>query len=432
MSLPDSTLGNAAIGRLLIACALIGVAMPAAADTWIWVDEDGVTHLTDDPDAVPAAHRETEADQIDTLRGLWKDEVLGPETRTPPGASGGEGDRYLRLLGGAVDDLRRGETARAAATLRSVRRMWPARAEAYWYLALLDRRRGRYEGASEHLMQFRERAGEDLAAWRKKAERLGRELNDERRLVEPDSARGPLRFTRVKTRNFRLDLDSELGRADRDYADTVLGFLEEAREEVSDRVGVTPLEPLGVVLYGKAAYLQAHRHRFSFQTVGFFDGRIHVTSPAHPSESMRSLLYHEYTHAVFREQTGGDRPYWLNEGLAERMERRSRNLEASTRSERISLRTRIEAGNWIALRQIAPSFSGLTDEDARAAYLESVVATAYIEAHTTKAQRARMLGRIGEGYSIDQALHEALGMDTDDLDAAVQRSILEEFPAIES
>ncbi|MCP5040119.1 MAG: hypothetical protein GY944_03750, partial [bacterium] len=323
-------------------------------------------------------------------------------------------------------------TARAAATLRSVRRMWPARAEAYWYLALLDRRRGRYEGASEHLMQFRERAGEDLAAWRKKAERLGRELNDERRLVEPDSARGPLRFTRVKTRNFRLDLDSELGRADRDYADTVLGFLEEAREEVSDRVGVTPLEPLGVVLYGKAAYLQAHRHRFSFQTVGFFDGRIHVTSPAHPSESMRSLLYHEYTHAVFREQTGGDRPYWLNEGLAERMERRSRNLEASTRSERISLRTRIEAGNWIALRQIAPSFSGLTDEDARAAYLESVVATAYIEAHTTKAQRARMLGRIGEGYSIDQALHEALGMDTDDLDAAVQRSILEEFPAIES
>ncbi|MCP4039159.1 MAG: DUF4124 domain-containing protein, partial [bacterium] len=404
----------------------------AAADTWIWVDEDGVTHLTDDPDAVPAAHRETEADQIDTLRGLWKDEVLGSETRTPPGASGGEGDRYLRLLGGAVDDLRRGETARAAATLRSVRRMWPARAEAYWYLALLDRRRGRYEGASEHLMQFRERAGEDLAVWRKKAERLGRELNDERRLVEPDSARGPLRFTRVKTRNFRLDLDSELGRADRDYADTVLGFLEEAREEVSDRVGVTPLEPLGVVLYGKAAYLQAHRHRFSFQTVGFFDGRIHVTSPAHPSESMRSLLYHEYTHAVFREQTGGDRPYWLNEGLAERMERRSRNLEASTRSERISLRTRIEAGNWIALRRIAPSFSGLTDEDARAAYLESVVATAYIEAHTTKAQRARMLGRIGEGYSIDQALHEALGMDTDDLDAAVQRSILEEFPAIES
>jgi len=142
------------------------------------------------------------------------------------------------------------------------------------------------------------------------------------------------------------------------------------------------------------------------------------------------LLYHEYTHAVFREQTGGDRPYWLNEGLAERMERRSRNLEASTRSERISLRNRIEADTWIPLRRIAPSFSGLSDEDARAAYLESVVATAYIEAHTTQEQRANMLKRIGEGFSADQALHEATGLDTDGLDAAVQQTILEEFPAM--
>ncbi len=416
-----------------LACALLVLpALSTQAETWIWVDADGVTHVTDDPEAVPAAHRDPGAGEVDVLRGLWKDEILGDEMTTPPGTSGGERDRYLRLLRGAVEDLRRGETARASATLRSVQRMWPAQAEAYWYLALLDRRRGRYESASQHLAKFQERAGEALAGWGQRAKRLERELHDERRLVDSDLSRPPLQFTRVKTRNFRLDLDSELGHADPAYAETVLRFLEDARSEVSERIGIEPLEPLGVVLYGKAAYLEAHRHRFSFQTVGFFDGRIHVTSPAHPSESMRSLLYHEYTHAVFREQTGGDRPYWLNEGLAERMERRSRNLEASTRSERISLRTRIEAGHWIPLREIAPSFSGLSDEDARAAYLQSVVAAAFIEEHTTKEERARILSRIGEGYSIDQALHEAMGMDTDDLDAAVQRSILEEFPAIDS
>lgn len=408
------------------------VAVPVLAETFVWVDADGVTHVTDDPDAVPPAHRAAGADEVDVLRGLWKNEILGEATRTPPGASGGDRDRYLRLLRGAVEDLRRGETARASATLRSVQRMWPARAEAYWYLALLDRRRGRYESASEQLARFQERAGEELAGWSERAKRLERELRDERRLVDRNAARPPLQFTRVKTRNFRLDLDSELGQADPAYADTVLRFLEDARREVSEQVGIEPLEPLGVVLYGKAAYLEAHRHRFSFQTVGFFDGRIHVTSPAHPSESMRSLLYHEYTHAVFREQTGGDRPYWLNEGLAERMERRSRNLEASTRSERISLRTRIEAGHWIPLREIAPSFSGLSDEDARAAYLQSVVTAAFIEEHTTKDERARMLSRIGEGYSIDQALHEAMGMDTEDLDTAVQREILAEFPSLDS
>lgn len=415
---------------MLVFYALVGV--PAWAESFIWVDEAGTTHLTDDPDRVPKAQLDPKSDEIDSLRELWQDNILGPKISTPPGASGKDVDRSMRLLRGAVSDMRRGETARAAATLRSVKRMSPTLAETYWYLALLDRQRGRYESAHTNVRRFIELAGDALSSWREKAQRFEAELGDERRLVDTQVDRGPLQFNRVKTPNFRLELDSELSGLDRDYAETVLRFLEEARNDVSMQVGVTPLEPLGVVLYGKAAYLEAHRHRFSFQTVGFFDGRIHVTSPAHPTQSMRSLLYHEYTHAVFREQTGGDRPYWLNEGLAERMERGSRKLEASTRSERISLRNRIEAGNWIPLRTIAPSFSGLSDEDARAAYLESVVATAYIEAHTNKEQRAQMLKRIGSGFSVDQALHEATGMDTDALDAAVQKTILEEFPTIGS
>ncbi len=417
---------------MLCSGLILSTAAAVSAQTFVWIDSAGITHLTDDPAAVPEPDRESPAEEVDLLRGLWGDDILGRTPTTPAGGSGREADRHLRLLRGAVSDMRRGETARAAATLRSVQRRAPLRAETYWYLALLDRQRGRYESAHGHLSRFLELAGDDLARWRDKARRLRADLSDERRLVDTRIDRGPLEFLRVKTPNFRLELDSELDTFDRDYARTVLRYLEEARRDVSTQVGVTPLEPLGVVLYGKAAYLQAHRHRFSFQTVGFFDGRIHVTSPAHPTAATRSLLFHEYTHAVFREQTGGDRPYWLNEGLAERMERRSRKLEASTRSERISLRTRIEAGNWIPLRRIAPSFSGLSDEDARAAYLESVVAAAYIEARTSRRQRARMLERIGAGLSVDQALHEAMGVDTDALDAAVQRSILDEFPMIGS
>ncbi|HIG69068.1 MAG TPA: hypothetical protein EYG46_17335 [Myxococcales bacterium] len=416
------------IAASFVAWMFVGV--PVWAESFVWVDDAGMTHLTDDPNRVPTEQLNPKRDGVDALRGLWRDNFLGVTTSTPPGASGSDVDRAMRLLRGAVSDMRRGEMARAVATLRSVKRMSPKLAETYWYLALLDRQRGRYDGAHKNVRRFIELAGDKLSNWREKALRFDAELGDERRLVDSRIDRGPLKFNRVKTPHFRLEFDSELSGFDRDYASTVLRFLEEARDDVSTQVGVTPLEPLGVVLYGKAAYLEAHRHRFSFQTVGFFDGRIHVTSPAHPTESMRSLLYHEYTHAVFREQTGGDRPYWLNEGLAERMERRSRNLEASTRSERISLRNRIETDTWIPLRRIAPSFSGLSDEDARAAYLESVVATAYIEAHTTQQQRANMLKRIGEGFSADQALHEATGLDTDGLDAAVQQTILEEFPAM--
>ena len=187
-------------------------------------------------------------------------------------------------------------------------------------------------------------------------------------------------------------------------------------------------EPLGVVFYGRARYDHEHRHRFSFATVGFFDGRIHVASPAHPSGELRALLFHEYTHALFRERTGGDRPYWLNEGLAERVERRSRAVPASTHSERAALRARLATDSWIPLRSIARSFSGLSNEDARIAYLESVVAADWIEKRTTAAGRARLLARLGEGFSVDQALHELLGTDTDGVDEAVREEIRAEFP----
>ena len=146
-----------------------------------------------------------------------------------------------------------------------------------------------------------------------------------------------------------------------DFAKTVLRYLQQAREAAKERLGSVPEEPMGVVFYGKAAYLQAHRHRFSFQTIGFFDGRIHVVSAAHPAGELRALLFHEYSHAVFREKTGGDRPYWLNEGLAELSERAALRRTGLTHSERASLRIRIDSGTWIPLLELAPSFSGLDD-----------------------------------------------------------------------
>jgi hypothetical protein len=253
-------------------------------------------------------------------------------------------------------------------------------------------------------------------------------IRDERALADPDALAGPLQLQTVRSPNFRVQVDARLGEVSGDYATQVTGFLEDARSQVSAAIGVAPLEPLGVVLYGRAAYVRAHAHRFSFQTIGFFDGQIHVASPAHPSESLRGILFHEYTHAVFREQTGGDRPYWLNEGFAEQIERASRGLASSTRSERAALRANIETGSWIPLSSIAQSFSGLTDDGARDAYLQSVVTVNYIASQTDVAGRRRLLERIGEGFSVDQALHEVLGLDTDRLDAAVQAEIRREFP----
>ena len=417
----STVLARPSLAALALAVPLLLSPLQLHGESFVWVDENGVTHLTDDPAAVPEHLRGESARDVDRLRGLWNDGLQGPVAETPPGSSSSPEDRVQRLLIGAVSDLERGETARALAAFRSVVRLDPGRPEPYWYLAQVDRQRGRYARAAENLESFLSTAGPGMERWRVAAQRRLAELRDERRLADQSIARGPLQLVDLDSPHFRIQLDSELSSVSGSYAKTALGYLDDARAQVADQIGVEPLEPLGVVFYGRAAYSTAHSHRFSFQTVGFFDGRIHVASPAHPTPELRSLLFHEYAHAVFRDQTGGDRPYWLNEGLAEKIERGSKKIVASTRSERASLRSRIVAGSWIPLRRMAPSFSGLSNEEARAAYLQSSGGGRVDRrADRSPKQRARLLRRLGEGMSTDQALHEVLGLDTEGLDAAVR------------
>jgi hypothetical protein len=413
---------------IFLSVAFLLASLSARAELYVWVDADGVTHVTDDPGKIPPDRRDTPVERVEELRALWDDGVTGPPLITPRGSSSSEEDRVLRQLHGAVDDLRRGETARAMATLGNVLERMPNQPEAHWYLALLEGRRGHLDAAEQHLLTFLSVAGEEYEGLRASARKRLARLEDERRLMDGPEA-GALRLVAQENEFFRVHYDAALLRASSpDFVRTVLRYLDDARVALGRRLGVFPEEPMGVVLYGKAAYLRTHGHRFSFQTVGFFDGRIHVVSRAHPAGELRTLLFHEYSHALFREQTAGDRPFWLNEGLAELSERASNRIAPLTRGERMRLRGAIDAGEWIPLRRIAPSFSGLKDEQARLAYLVSTAAAAWVEAHTDRDGRARLLGRLGDGWSDDEALKEVLGADTDAIDAALQAEILSEFP----
>ena len=410
----------------LLSLAICFFAGAATAEIRVWVDAEGTTHFSDDPEAAPEGASSVEGGDLETLQSVWEDGLTGPPIQASDSSFGG--DRVDRLMRGAMADLERGEIARADSTLRGVLRLDARRAEAHWYLAVLARARGRFSTAEKHLGHFLDSAGPGLKEWRARATARLAAIEDERRLADPDHLDGPLELQSIRDENFRVQVDARLGEVSGDYAARVLGFLREARTDVSSSIGVAPLEPLGVVLYGRAAYVRAHAHRFSFQTIGFFDGRIHVASPAHPTESLRGVLFHEYTHAVFREVTGGDRPYWLNEGFAEQIERESRDLAVSTRSERAALRANIEMEGWIPLDSIAQSFSGLGDDEARNAYLQSVVTVGYIHSKTTVAERRQLLEQIGAGFSVDQALHQVMGLDTEGLDAAVRADIQREFP----
>jgi len=416
--------------RLLVpglALALVVAAAPAGAETYVWVDENGTTHLTSDPAKVPEAHRGAVVGDGVELGALWQGERLGPSPAPLVQDSNRPEARTARVLRGAVDDLAQGETARATVTLRGVLQEEPDNATAHWYLALLERQRGHFETAAEHLRAFLTHAGREHAAWRASAQERLDALEDERALLE--SASAPAEFLTTASPHFRVRYDRALATGRPDYPQTVMRYLEEAHGHLVRQWGVKPTEPTGVVLYGKAAYVLAHAHRFTFDTVGFYDGRIHVVSAAHPAGELRSLLFHEYSHALFREQTGGDRPYWLNEGLAEIAERTSRQEEVLSRGERIRLRDRIRRGTWIPLWRLSPSFAGLEGDDARIAYTQATAAALWILERTDSWDRARLLAALARGDGQDRALREVVGRDLAGLEAALKETILSEFPS---
>ena len=125
---------------------------------------------------------------------------------------------------------------------------------------------------------------------------------------------------------------------------------------------------------------------------------------------------------------GSDRPFWLNEGFAELSERASKGLVPVTRSEQALLRRAIESGRWLPLRRLAPSFSGLDNEQARLAYLEATAAAAWIERRIDREGRGRLLALLGQGLSDDEALTQLFGMDTNGVDAALRAEVRAHFP----
>ncbi|MEM9177433.1 MAG: DUF4124 domain-containing protein, partial [Myxococcota bacterium] len=181
---------NAAAASLVLGAGVLLAAPEAGAEIRVWVDDDGVTHFSDDPERAPEAAPSAEsAAGFETLGSVWSDGLVGPPIEGGRESSFGD-DRVARLLRGALEDLRRGEVARADSTLRGVVRLAPERPEAHWYLSGLARARGRFSTAEHHLRRFLDTAGPTLEPWRDRARARLDAIGDERRLADPEAGGG--------------------------------------------------------------------------------------------------------------------------------------------------------------------------------------------------------------------------------------------------
>jgi hypothetical protein len=260
--------------------------------------------------------------------------------------------------------------------------------------------------------------------WRAAAERMLAELDEELALARAeDGVRGP-RLT-ARSENFYLHYDHEF--AGRAYGDRVTELLEAARLQAGAALGRALARPLDVFIYTRGHYVERFQHKFGFATIGFYDGSIHAVSSRQPTNDLLALLAHEYVHAVFEESLGSHRPFFLNEGIADREEERLRGRPGLSRGEWRRLLDAERSDTWIPLRQLVPGFGGLEGRRALLAYLESRAATELLVEREPRLI-GRWLARCAAGEPWEAALSAEAGWDTDGLDAALRAAVRDRFP----
>ena len=176
------------------------------------------------------------------------------------------------------------------------------------------------------------------------------------------------------------------GQRREDVGQELLQILERAYTDVGYELGAYPPYEVQTIFYSEADFTSSH--------YGLLDGKIRVglrgLNLGDPL--LRSVLYHEYAHALIYAITRGNNPpRWVHEGLAVHIEKWR---AAGYKQEAVQ---RARAG-------VIPTLDA-------SPYVHGSAAIAHLIERYGISMIHRMLQRMGDGVTFVQAFQEAFGMD---------------------
>jgi len=246
--------------------------------------------------------------------------------------------------------------------------------------------------------------------------------------LDPSNGAIKARLERVRRehrteKDFNRDVASHFsikyeGREKIEAGRIILRLLEDAYGEVGRALSYYPDNEIAVILYTNQ----------QFQDVtdapgwsgGIYDGKIRIPIGGIEKETpgLRSLLIHEYTHAVVRAITPRRVPTWLNEGLAQYLEGR----EVGSRQKEM-LRQLVQAGKVPALTDLEGSFMGLNGPQASYAYLLSLTAVRHMVDRYGMYRVKMVLEELSAGADSSRAINNALLVSLPEFERGWKRSL---------
>jgi hypothetical protein len=262
--------------------------------------------------------------------------------------------------------------------------------------------------------------GTELEYWWRVADEAGNELQTDRQpLLFMDE-----RHDWQKLSTDRLTLYWYVG--GRALGEALFDQANQTLDQIEAEAGVQVQVPVKIFIYGSFNDLREAIAVGSQEWTGgqAFTEQGVVVIGVSPADLDYGLIAtpHELTHLVIHQATDnpyGDIPRWLDEGLAVYM---SGELDAGWRGYRDVVAGSAKQGRLMTLQTLSSTFPADSGQ-AGQAYAQSGAVVEFIIKHYGQDAMARLLEIFSEGALYDEALQQALGVDTWGLDNAWRESI---------
>ncbi len=222
-------------------------------------------------------------------------------------------------------------------------------------------------------------------------------------------------FPTTRTRHFAVRADPRLPQ---DLRTRLTAMLDEAWDDLGDRLGVWPEDRVPAILYSESRFRRATG--MAHWVGGLYDGQLKFPVPVPKKSSgagaekaqlasLEAVVRHEYTHVLVR-AIAPECPTWLNEGIAQ-------YLEGRTTPEQVYRQLRVGRDRRIPLANMPAQLGTVENvELARWIYLQGLGFVEFLAAEFQPFRLRLLLRAIDDEHSISRAFERTYGRSIEDLE----------------